>query len=215
MDLKDSSTIAPERFAKFQSVAANRQLDLAVVLENVHDPHNIGAIMRSCDSVGVSEVFIVYSDDHKNLLRQYVGNRAASGAKKWIKISFYDSIVSCFEVVRTRYDKIYGTKLDTNSQSLYDLDMTQRCALVFGNEHTGLTEQASHLLDGNFIIPQVGMTQSLNVSVACAVTLFEAKRQRLKANMYDGTFDISNSNHALALEFFVNQHHHFVPDTQE
>jgi tRNA (guanosine-2'-O-)-methyltransferase len=207
--------ISDSRYNKFLEVASNRQHDLTVVLENVHDPHNIGAIMRSCDSVGINEVFVVYTDDHKNLLRQYIGNRAASGAKKWIKITFYDSICRCFEEVRMRYDKIYGTKLDSQSTSLYQLDLTQRCALVFGNEHTGLTAEAASLLDGNFLIPQVGMTESLNVSVACAVTLFEAKRQRILKNMYHNAFDKHNTLHQSSLQFFIDQHHNYEPDIQE
>jgi len=77
--------------------------------------------------------------------------------------------------------------LGKDSQSIYDMDFTQKIALVFGNEHSGVSQEAIHLSDGNVLIPQVGMIQSLNISVACAVTLFEAFRQRLKNGIYDAT----------------------------
>ena len=89
--------------------------------------------------------------------------------------------------VRKKCDKIYATHLGVESCSLYELDLTQRVALVFGNEHAGVTEDCLSYCDGNFIIPQMGMVQSLNISVACAITLYEGMRQRLHAGLYDGT----------------------------
>ena len=174
--------VTKEREQKFRSTIAKRQSDLTVVLENVNDPHNIGAVMRSCDAVGISEIYIVYTDENRNRSRKYIGNNSASGAKKWVKAHFYNDLESCFTDVRKKYDKIYGTHLDTDSVSLYALDMNEAVALVFGNEQRGISENALKYLDGNFIIPQHGMVQSLNISVACAVTLFEASRQRTLAN---------------------------------
>ena len=89
--------------------------------------------------------------------------------------------------VKKQCDKIYATHLGVESHSLYDLDLTERVALVFGNEHSGVTEECLKYCNGNFIIPQVGMVQSLNISVACAITLYEAFRQRLNAGYYDGS----------------------------
>ena len=90
------------------------------------------------------------------------------------------------EAVRKKCDKIFATHLGVESHSLYELDLTQPVALVFGNEHTGVTDECLGLCDGNFIIPQMGMVQSLNISVACAITLYEALRQRNLAGFYDG-----------------------------
>ena len=89
--------------------------------------------------------------------------------------------------MRKKYKKVFGTHLAIESQSLYELDLVQPTALVFGNEHAGITENTLSRLDGNFIIPQVGMVQSLNISVACAVTLYEAFRQRHRQGLYDGS----------------------------
>ncbi len=88
-------------------------------------------------------------------------------------------------------------------------------ALVFGNEKDGISEEAMPYLDGNFIIPQHGMTQSLNISVACAVTLFEALRQRDKIGAYDQVFDSNNPSHAAMIEHYSETHFNYIPDRSE
>ncbi len=81
--------------------------------------------------------------------------------------------------MRDRYQKIYTTHLSADAVDLYDIDFaTSSVALVFGNEHDGVSEEIRNLADGNFIIPQVGMIQSLNISVACAISIYEAFRQK-------------------------------------
>lgn len=173
-----------ERMARIEKVALKRQQDLTVLLENVHDPHNIGAVLRTCDSVGIHEVFILNNDP--NLVKNpvIIGKSTSSGARKWLDIHVFNDTEKCFNTIRKRYGQIFGTHLETESKSLYDLDLSEPTALVFGNEHVGITEQSLKYLDGNFIIPQVGMVQSLNISVACAVTLYEAFRQREAKGAY-------------------------------
>ncbi len=95
-----SKAISPERMKRFEEVAAKRQSNITVVLENVDDPHNIGAVMRSCDAIGIAEVYVVYTGDHKNSIRQYIGNNSSSGAKKWIKVHFHTTLEACFTDVR-------------------------------------------------------------------------------------------------------------------
>jgi tRNA (guanosine-2'-O-)-methyltransferase len=207
--------VTKEREQKFRSTIAKRQSDLTVVLENVNDPHNIGAVMRSCDAVGISEIYIVYTDENRNRSRKYIGNNSASGAKKWVKAHFYNDLESCFGDVRKKYDKIYGTHLDSDSVSLFELNMNEAVALVFGNEQRGISENALKYLDGNFIIPQHGMVQSLNISVACAVTLFEASRQRTLEKKYDQPFDDLNPKHNEMYEVFLDQHYLYIPDKSE
>ena len=91
------------------------------------------------------------------------------------------------EVVKSRYDKLYAGYLGEGSVSIYDMDFTDSIALAFGNEHFGISDDLLKYCDGRFVIPQVGMIRSLNISVACAVTLYEAKRQRVQKGYYDGT----------------------------
>lgn len=176
--------MTPERSAKIIKVLNHRQPDLVLVMENVHDPHNISAVMRTCDAVGVQEVFVLNTAiaRHKRF-----GKTSSASAAGWLTIRQFDNTAACMEAVRQRVDKIYATHLGVQSHSLYDLNLTERVALVFGNEHSGVTEECLSYCDGNFIIPQVGMVQSLNISVACAITLYEAFRQRNLAGYYSGT----------------------------
>lgn len=174
--------MTPERQQRIKSVLAKRQNDLTVVLENVFDAHNVSAIMRSCDSVGIQEMFVVntFAPPH-----QRWGYRSSGSAYKWVTVHQFDSIAACMAEVRKNYDHIFTTHLTAESVSLYSLDLTKKTALVFGNEQKGISEEMVVLCDGNFNIPQMGMIRSLNISVACAVSLYEAYRQKAGAGHYD------------------------------
>lgn len=174
--------MTPERLERFQEVLTKRRNDITVVLENVFDPHNISAVMRTCDAVGIQEVYAITTriGPHK-----FWGIKSSSSAAKWLTIHQFTDVKTCFEAVRSQYDTILTTYLSNDAQSLYELDLTQRVALVFGNERDGVADEIRTLADGNFIIPQVGIIQSLNISVACAVTIYEAYRQKLVAGHYD------------------------------
>ncbi len=176
-----------EREQKLRDVAAKRQLDLVVVLDNIHDAHNIGAILRSCDAVGVQEVYVLYTDPKLRNSHIELGKRTSAGARKWVDVYLFRELGPCFDQVRQKCAAIYGAHLDPGTQSLYQLELTQPVALVFGNEDQGLSQEVLSQTDGNFIIPQVGMVESLNVSVACAITLYEAFRQRTQAGCYATT----------------------------
>jgi tRNA (guanosine-2'-O-)-methyltransferase len=175
--------MTPEREAKITKVLNHRQSDLVIVMENVHDPHNVSAVLRTCDAVGVQEVFVLTTVRPRY---ESFGRNSSASAAGWLTIHQYDNTEECMAAVRTKCDKIFATHLGTASHSLYDLDLTQRVALVFGNERVGVTEECLSLCDGNFIIPQVGIVQSLNISGACAVSLYEAFRQRHAADCYNG-----------------------------
>lgn len=172
-----------ERESKIRHVLNRRQSDLVVVIENVQDPHNISAVMRTCDAVGVQDIFVLTTKipRHKKF-----GTKSSSSALGWLTIHQYDDTTTCMEAVKQKSAKIYATHLGKQSESLYDMNLTESIALVFGNEHSGVTEECLNYCDGNFIIPQMGMIQSLNISVACAITLYEALRQRNIAGFYNG-----------------------------
>ncbi len=175
-----------EREQKLRDVTSKRQLDLVVILENIHDAHNIGAIIRSCDAVGVQEVYVLYTDHKLRNSHIELGKRTSAGARKWVDVFLYRELEPCFARVRQKCAAIYGAHLDPAAKSLYSLDLSQPVALVFGNEDQGLSEEVLSQTDGNFIIPQVGMVESLNVSVACAISLYEAYRQRFQQGQYSG-----------------------------
>ncbi len=173
-----------ERAKKLKGVIAKKQNTLTVIMENVNDPHNISAVLRSCDAVGVIEVFILNSVTKK---KHKMGKKSSASAMKWLNIHHFTDTKACFEAVRQKYDHIYTTHLGDDSVGLHQMDLTESVALVFGNEHDGVSEEALELADGNFVIPQVGLIQSLNISVACAVTLYEAFRQRDAKGMYENS----------------------------
>lgn len=174
--------MTPERALRIKQVLDKRQPDLCVVLENVQDPRNISAVMRTCDSVGVQNLFILNTRTPRHEKFKY---RSAASAASWLTTRHFDQVNGCFNEVRSRCEFVYATHLGKAARSLYDLNLSGSVALVFGNEHSGLSQEALDQCDGNFHIPQVGMVRSLNISVACAVSLYEAFRQRLLAGLFD------------------------------
>ncbi|MVT10130.1 TrmH family RNA methyltransferase [Chitinophaga tropicalis] len=174
--------MTPERRERLLSVLNKRQAGLTVVLENVQDPHNISAVMRTCDAVGIQEIYVLNNQipRHKKW-----GAKSSSSAAKWLTIHQYSDTAECMAALRQKYDKIFTTHLAADAVSLYEIDFTGSVALVFGNEHSGVSDEVRDLADGNFIIPQVGIIKSLNISVACAVSIYEALRQKTIAGHYE------------------------------
>ncbi len=174
--------MTPERSKRLNDVLDKRQPGLTVVLENVQDPHNISAVMRTCDAVGVQDIYILNTQIPKH---KKWGAKSSSSAAKWLSVHQFTDVKECFAELRKHYDKIYTTHLSSDAISLHEIDFTQKVALVFGNEHGGVSEETIALSDGNFIIPQVGIIKSLNISVACAVSVYEGYRQKQLAGHYD------------------------------
>jgi tRNA (guanosine-2'-O-)-methyltransferase len=158
-----------------------RQPGLTVVMEDIHDPHNVSAMLRSADAVGVLEIQLLYTMEKFPKL----GKKSSASATKWLNRRQFTSVDECFGQLRKEGFTVFATHLAKESVSLYDLDLTGSVALVFGNEHRGVSEEAAKKADANFRIPMTGMIQSLNVSVACAVSLYEAFRQLMGAGKYD------------------------------
>lgn len=171
-----------KRLNKFKKVVSQRQKYLAIVLENIHDAHNVSAILRTSESVGVDRIYLIYNIEPF----PRVSRISSASAKKWVELIKYKSVEECYAALKKEKYKIYTTHMskDGINHSLYDLDLTKRVAIVFGNEHRGLSEDAVKLSDGNFLIPMKGMIQSLNVSVSAAICLYEALRQREQKGMY-------------------------------
>lgn len=174
--------MTPERSERLNDVLSKRQPNLTIVLENVSDPHNISAVMRTCDAVGIQDIYILNTIISKHTKW---GNKSSSSAAKWLTIHQFTDIAECFTALRQRFNKIYTTHLSTDAVGLYELDLAESVALIFGNEHSGVSEELIARSDGNFIIPQVGIIKSLNISVACAVSLYEAYRQKSIAGHYN------------------------------
>lgn len=160
------------------------QPDLTVILENSFDPLNISAVMRSCDAVGIREIFVVYTKPYLDKRGLVLGKRTSGGTFKWIDVYVFDNLEECFSRVKERYKRVLATLPGDRSKSLYELDLAEPTALLFGNEDDGISQEALAHCDGSFFIPQAGFAESLNISNACAVTLYEAYRQRALVGFY-------------------------------
>ena len=172
-----------QREARINQVLGRRQPGLTVVLEDVHDPHNAAAVLRSCDATGVLEIHTVH--EHETAPGKRPSRATSSSAAKWVPVVRHEDIPSCYALMREHGMQIVATALTDESVDLYDVDFTRPTAIVMGNEHRGLTAAAIAGADLTVRIPMSGMVESLNISVATAVTLFEAFRQRRVAGLYD------------------------------
>jgi tRNA (guanosine-2'-O-)-methyltransferase len=174
------TTRRQERIAR---AIGRRQPDLSLVLEDIHDPHNVSAVLRTCDAVGVLRVHLVYVQETPP--RKAFARTTSGSAAKWIDIVRHDSIEACYERLRADGQRILVTALEPESVDLYETDLTTPVALVFGNEMRGVSDAAIQGADGLISLPMLGMIQSLNISVACAISLYEAMRQRRLVGLYD------------------------------
>jgi len=169
------------RLQKISSAVKSRQFTLRVVLENIHDPHNVSAIFRTCDAVGVPKVSLIY------YLEKFprIGKKSSASAFKWVENEKFRSVNECYDSLRKEGFTIYASTISDDAIDLYKIDLTKKIAIVLGNEHRGVSDEAVKLADKKFKIPMCGMVQSLNVSVAAAIVLYEALRQRMKKGFYE------------------------------
>lgn len=196
--------LSDERLFKLQEVVRKRQWNLTIVLENVHDPHNLGAVMRSCEAIGIPEIYILYTKQTHNSAR-YIGRNATSGVGKWITPHFYDDLDECMREVKAKYKRVLTTNLYEGAASIYDTDFESSVAIVLGNEKEGISKELMHFSDGNIIVPIHGMAESLNVSVATSIIVFEAARQRMKAGLYEQPFDLNDSKMSETWQNYLQQ----------
>ena len=157
-----------------REVLEQRHDDFVVVLENVHDPHNASAILRSCDAFGVGRVALVYT----NQVFPEISRGVAAQVEKWLQIERYDTVEACIDALHRDQLKVYATRLTDEANDYLTVDWREPSAIVLGNEHAGCSEAMLTQCDGSVIIPMRGFAQSLNVSVAAAVILAESARQR-------------------------------------
>ncbi len=167
------------RLGRLLDVVAKRQPDLHVVLENVKDPHNISAILRSCDAVGVQYVHIIHASGAVG-----ISQRVSGGSAQWLDILIYHDSSELIPVLLNREIKIYVTTIDPGGKDFRNADYTLPCAIVVGNEKEGISPEILKIAHECITIPMMGFVQSLNVSVAAALVLYEAFTQRERAGMY-------------------------------
>ena len=163
------------RYQRIESVLSRRQTDLTVCLEDVHKHHNLSAIVRTADAVGCHHVHAVWPEKQK-----WLTNNTSGGSKNWLDTHLHRNIDDAVASMRAHNPdvQILATHLSEDAVDFREIDYTRPTAIIVGQEKTGISPQALEYADQNIIIPMQGMVQSLNVSVAAALILFEAQRQR-------------------------------------
>jgi len=172
--------MTPERVARLDAVLAQRQPDLTIFAENLHKPKNFSAMVRNCDAVGINEIHVSPGADS---LRTHW--RTSQGAEKWVYVKTHQNTESACEHLKTNGFQLVAAHLSDAAIDYREVDYTRPTALVLGSELFGVSDKTLTYVDRQIRIPMMGVTQSLNVSVACAVVLYEAQRQRSTAGMYD------------------------------
>jgi tRNA (guanosine-2'-O-)-methyltransferase len=172
--------MTPERCARLDEVLAKRQPDLTVFAENLHKSRNFSAMVRSCDAVGVNEMHVLPGEDglHKHW-------RTSQGAEKWMCMKIHENAGEACTHLKSKGFRLLAAHLSDKAVDYRDVDYTRPIALVLGTELFGVSDTTLSYVDQQISIPMMGVSQSLNVSVACAIVLYEAQRQRQQAGMYD------------------------------
>jgi tRNA (guanosine-2'-O-)-methyltransferase len=173
--------MTPERFQKIKDILNKRQPDLTVVLDNVHKPHNLAAIIRSCDAVGVSDIYGISSNEQK----VGINLKSASGSNHWVNLHIHHSVPNVISELKQSGFSIYAANGSAKAIDYRKVDYTKPSVIVLGAELDGILPETLDAVDEEIKIPMQGMVESLNVSVANAVILFEAQRQRLQAGLYE------------------------------
>ena len=174
--------MTPDRLIRINNMLDKRQPDLTVCMEGVHKSHNLAAVVRTCDAIGVSDVHAVWKSQ-----RMRVSGGSAVGSQNWVNVHNYSTTEDAIAQLKKQNMQILVTNLSDSAIDFREIDYTKPTAIILGQEKFGASETALALADQDIIIPMVGMVQSLNVSVACSVVLYEAQRQRQLAGMYNKT----------------------------
>lgn len=173
--------ITPERLARIKGVLARRQTDFTLVMDNIWDPHNVSAILRSCDAFGLFRVHLYYTTEKWPEL----GVKSSASAKKWVERVGHTDAGEMLGGFRNAGMQVIRTGFSETAKPLHDFDFTKPTAVILSNEHRGSSPELIDQVADELYIPMQGMVQSLNVSVAGAVILYEMFSQRRRAGMYD------------------------------
>lgn len=169
--------ITKNRKAKLKQVANQRQEGI-IILEDIHDPHNAAAVLRTCDGFGFQKVCFIFEKETKFNPKK-VGKTSSSSANKWLDFEVFTSTEKCFKKLKKQGFEIYATVLDKQAKSLFKTRFKKaKIALALGNEHAGLSKKAIDLADFKVYLPMQGFVQSLNLSVTAAILMYEISRQR-------------------------------------
>jgi len=167
-----------ERLQKLERVARNRQAGFTVVMEDVFDPHNLGAVTRTCDAFGIQEINVIF-ETHPEFDPKEVGKNSSTATNKWINYRIHHGTQAGIQSLKDDGWLVVATVIDDDADTIFDADLTHpKIAMLFGNEKVGLSEQAMAMADKKVTIPMQGIAQSMNISVSAALFIYEVTRQR-------------------------------------
>ncbi|HAE39934.1 MAG TPA: hypothetical protein DCG57_15095, partial [Candidatus Riflebacteria bacterium] len=169
------------RFYRIAKAIHQRQLDLVVALDGVHDQHNLSAVLRSADATGLGRV-LWYPDVKKP---DKLNPEVSKGSERWVALETVDALTPRLVDLKKQGYKIAATHMAHEAVDFRSIDWTTPWVVVFGNEQRGCSEATIAVADANIFLPMLGFVQSLNISVAAAVTFYEIQRQRENAGMYN------------------------------
>jgi tRNA (guanosine-2'-O-)-methyltransferase len=170
--------VTPKRRKKIKDVIAGRERHLCIVLEDIHDPHNAAAILRTADAFGIQDIRFIFKET-KAYNPKKVGKASSSSANKWLSFTIYHSPEACVQALKKEQYRMLGTVLHPKAKNLFTAKIPlERIAILVGNEKRGLSETMIRASDDLIEIPMRGMVQSLNVSVATALVISEIVKRR-------------------------------------
>ena len=172
--------MTPDRIAKLKDTLARRQPDLTVLMDDVHKPHNLAAVLRTCDAVGILDAHAVTEPGVLS-----ANPNASAGSKRWVKVKRHETLADAYAALKAQGLRLVAAHPDPDARDFRAVDYTQPMALVLGSELRGLSQAGIEGADEIVVVPMLGMVQSLNVSVTAALILYEAQRQRLAAGLYE------------------------------
>ncbi|MEW6710091.1 MAG: RNA methyltransferase [Candidatus Riflebacteria bacterium] len=175
----------PRRLHRIAEVIHNRQLDLIFALDRVHDQHNLSAVLRSADATGINRV-IWFPDIKKP---DTLNPEVSKGSEKWVQLETVDNLKAPLELLKAKGYRIAATHMGREAVDFRSIDWTQPWIVVMGNEQRGCSDEILELADANIFLPMAGFVQSLNISVASAVIMYEIQRQRQNAGLYSKNAD--------------------------
>ncbi|MFT6193855.1 MAG: tRNA (guanosine-2'-O-)-methyltransferase [Cognaticolwellia sp.] len=171
--------MTPDRLQRINRMLDQRQPDLTVCMEGVHKTHNLAAVVRTADAVGVSDIHAVWKNETMR-----ISGGSAAGSQNWIEVHNYNHTKDAITELKKQGMQVLVTHLSATAVDFCEIDYTKPTAIILGQEKFGASAKALEMADQDIVIPMVGMAQSLNVSVACSVVLYEAQRQRQAAGLY-------------------------------
>jgi len=187
---------------KITNIVPRRQSGLVVILEDITDPHNAAAVFRSCDAFGIQDVRLIFSKQEPFNPKE-IGKKSSSSANKWLNFTIYNSPEECFQDLKKSEYSIVATALSMESKPIYTTDLHMpKLAIVFGNEHAGISKYVAENSDLILNIPMQGFVESLNLSVSAGITLYEVTRQRNESGL---DFSLSSKEQEELVQDFLTR----------